>query len=52
MISIVYGSLEAGLLYNRAAIVGSHGKHLRPIFTNWLYQLPTLPFPFSRVTLK
>jgi hypothetical protein len=43
MISIVYGSLVAGLPNNRAAVVGGHGKHLRPIFANWLYQLPTLP---------
>jgi hypothetical protein len=43
MISIVYGSLEAGLPNNRDAIVGSHGRHLRPIFANWLYQLPTIP---------
>jgi hypothetical protein len=49
MISIVYGSLEAGLPNNRAAIVGCHGRHLRPIFANWLYQLPTLPLPlFTR----
>jgi hypothetical protein len=45
MISIVYGSLEAGLPKNRAAIVGCLGRHLRPIFANWLYQLPTLPIP-------
>jgi hypothetical protein len=45
MISIVYGSLEAGLPYNRAEIVGSHGRHLRPIFANLLYQLPTLSLP-------
>jgi hypothetical protein len=49
MISIVHGSLEAGLPNNWAAIVGCHGRHLRPIFANWLYQLPTLPLPlFTR----
>jgi hypothetical protein len=45
MISIVYGSLEAGLPNNRAAFVGCHDRHLCPIFANWLYQLPTLPLP-------
>jgi hypothetical protein len=43
MISIVYGSLVAGLPNNRDAIFGGHGRHLRPIFANWLYQVPTLP---------
>jgi hypothetical protein len=43
MISIVYGSLVSGLPNNRAAVVGGHGRHLRPIFANWLYQLPNLP---------
>jgi hypothetical protein len=52
MISIVYGSLEAGLPNNRDAIVGSHGRHLRPIFANWLYQLPTLPPPLSMCRAK
>jgi hypothetical protein len=54
MISIVYGSLVAGLPNNRDALVDGHGRHLRPIFANWLYQLPTLPpaLPFSRVKLK
>jgi hypothetical protein len=45
MISLVYGLLVAGLPNNRAAFVGCHGRHLRPIFANWLYQLPTLPLP-------
>jgi hypothetical protein len=52
MISIVYGSLVAGLPNNRDAIVSCHGRHLRPIFANWLYQLPTLPLPFSPGKLK
>jgi hypothetical protein len=52
MISIVYGSLVAGLPNNRDAIVGGHGRHLRPIFANWLYQLPTLPPPLFTCQAK
>jgi hypothetical protein len=49
MISIVYGSPAAGSGNKRAALIGGLGRHLRPIFANWLYQLPTLPLPFPRV---
>jgi hypothetical protein len=52
MIIIVYGSILRPSSYNRAALVGCHGRQLHPIFANWLYQLPTLPLPFSRVMLK
>jgi hypothetical protein len=52
MISIVYGSLVAGLPNNRDAIVGGHGRHLRPIFANWLYQLPPLPPPLFTCQAK
>jgi hypothetical protein len=37
MISIVYGSPAAGSGNKRAALIGGHGRHLRPIFANWLY---------------
>jgi hypothetical protein len=43
MISIVYGSPAAGSGNKRAALIGGLGRHLRPIFANWLYQLPPLP---------
>jgi hypothetical protein len=52
MISIVYGSLVAGLPNNRDAIFGGHGRHLRPIFANWLYQVPTLPPPLYTCLAK
>jgi hypothetical protein len=37
MISIVYGSPAAGSGNKRAALIGGLGRHLRPIFANWLY---------------
>jgi hypothetical protein len=52
MISIVYGSLEAGLPKNRAALVGCHGRNLHPIFANWLNQRPTLPLPLFTCHVK
>jgi hypothetical protein len=39
----IYGSILAPFSYNRAASVGCHGRQLRPIFADWLCQLPTLP---------
>jgi hypothetical protein len=52
MISIVYGSLVAGLPNNRAALSAAMAdicaQYLRTGSTN---SLPS-PFPFSRVTLK
>jgi hypothetical protein len=49
MIIIVYGSPAAGSGNKRAALIGGHGRHLRPILANWLYQLLTLPLPFTCV---
>jgi hypothetical protein len=45
MIIIAYGSILAPFSYNRAASVGCHGRQLRPIFADWLCQLPTLRSP-------
>jgi hypothetical protein len=51
MISIVYGSLVAGLPNNQDAFVGGHGRHfaqyLRTGSTNY-----GSPLSFSRVNLK
>jgi hypothetical protein len=52
MISIVYGSPAAGSGNKRAGLIGGLGRHLRPIFANWLYQLPTLPPPLSMCLAK
>jgi hypothetical protein len=50
MIIIVYGSILGPFSNNRAASVGCQGRQLRPIFADWLCQLPTLPLSFSRVS--
>jgi hypothetical protein len=51
MISIVYGSLVAGLPYNQDAFVGGHGRHFAQYLQIGSTNYPPSPLSFSRVNL-
>jgi hypothetical protein len=52
MISIVYGSLVAGLPNNQDALVGGHGRHFAQYLRTSSTNYPPSPLSFSRVKLK
>jgi hypothetical protein len=52
MISIVYGSLVAGLPNNQDALVGSHGRHFAQYLRTGSTNYPPSPLSFLRVKLK
>jgi hypothetical protein len=49
-IVIIYGSPAAGSGNKRAALIGGLGRHLRPIFANWLYQC--MPYAYFKSRSK